>query len=390
MADFSMFNPKESGARLAEQDSVSNFLKIARGQHEAALADQAQQKAAAARAQEAAFSKLTTPDGTAGPGAGGSIADIADWQANQLIKLGQPQAALTLGKKAAEIRLDEARVGQVKGLQANQELASQVKTAESIAQLYSGVKDEKSWAAAGLMASQMFPGDKNLQGIVNMPYNPAYVERLTGLALKEKDRLHAEQEKIRTGIQQSNASSLNAVRNARLSLIDSQKQYLNARTENAIKNGGATGRNLAVGTPLPREQRDARDMVASQYPGLPDAELDLAGLQVASEAKALVKAAPGLDWNTALQRASAAAASDMATVRKIWGDDGHSFRNGATPAVAKPAVSGMKIVPGKYYTANGKIAVGMPDGKLREVKDGVSTVTAGDGPDAEPDDDGDE
>jgi hypothetical protein len=377
MPDFSMYSPANSGARLAEQDSISNFLKIAQGTHETALAQEARQRANEKQQEAIAFSKLTTPDGRAGPGAGGSMADIGDWQAKELLRLRQPQAAMRVGLQAAKIRLDEAHVGQVQAAQRNQEIAGQIKSAEGFARIYSGVRDEAGWNAANLMAAQMFPGDPHLQEVIGRPYNPAYVERIRGLALSEKDRLHAQQEALRTGIQASNAGSLNAVRQARISLIEAQKANYEARTDNEVKNGGRTGKSTAVGTPLPREQRDARDVLSQQYPGLPPQELDLAGLQVASEAKALIKASPGLDWNSALNRASANAAKDMSTVSKIWGADTRTFRNGATPAVAIPFTRGMKIEPGKHYTANGRVAVGTADGKLR-VTDAPTAAPADD------------
>jgi hypothetical protein len=384
MADFGMYGPAQSGARLAEQDSISNFLKIAQGTHETALAQEAQQRANEKQQEAIAFSKLTTPDGQAGPGAGGSMADIGDWQAKELIRLQQPQAAMRMGLQAAKIRLEEAHVGQVQAAQRNQEIAGQIKSAEGFARLYSGVRDKESWDAANLMAAQMFPGDPHLQEVIGRPYNPAYVERIRGLALSEKDRLHAQQEALRTSIQASNAGSLNAVRQARMSLIESQKKYLGARTDAAIKNGGSTGRGVAAGSPNKDQQKDARQVLDAQYPGLPPAELDLAGVQVASEAKALMAATRGMDWNTALNRASANAAKDMSVVSKLWGADTRTFRNGATPAVAIPFTRGMKIEPGKHYTANGRVAVGTADGKLR-VTDAPTS-----GQSAAPADDGEE
>jgi len=69
MADFSMWGPEQSGFRLAEQDSIANYARLAQANHQNALAQQEAQVARQKQAEMDAFSKLTTPDGKGGPGA---------------------------------------------------------------------------------------------------------------------------------------------------------------------------------------------------------------------------------------------------------------------------------------------------------------------------------
>ena len=161
MADFAMWGPEKSGFRLAEQDSIANFVKLSQGQHNQALAAQEQEKALQMRREREAISKLTTPDGTGGPGAGGSISDILRDQSRQLIRLGQPVKAGQLAVQASQVdQHEQAALTSQVGAQVKQ-LEGQIKMDDAVSQLDGGARNQRDWDVATLMFSQQFPKQEN-------------------------------------------------------------------------------------------------------------------------------------------------------------------------------------------------------------------------------------
>lgn len=390
MPDFDMWSPKESGTRLAEQDTLQRFAIQAQAQHQQALAQEAQQRAQQSAKLQQAMSQLTTPDGQGGPGAGGSIADMIDAQAVQLSKLGFPSQAAALGTKSAQIRLHEAR--QERQEAATEKLGYEVKakTLDRISQIYGQAKNEKDWAAANLMIAQQFPDFDN--PLARVPYSPEAASGAAAQALSIKDKLGLKIKQQEANSQDSLRRSREEYLQTRADLMERQVEDRERRTDILEKTGGKTGAGKPVGSPSTGDVKAATNMVRSAFPNLDGKEAGNAAFQIAAEAKKLAKDNPGLSMAAAMQRAFASSQQDgdFQTADKYLGLGKTTKFNpvGKTPETAVAAEKGMKLQPGRYYK-NAAGIVAKYNGKgFETVPASGGSPTAGAGDDVN--DEGDE
>ncbi len=359
MPAFSMWGPAESGFRLARQDAIKEFAGLAQARHDMAQAQQAEAKVAESRQLQQAMSQLTTPDGKGGPGAGGSVADVIEHQAVELSRLGQPAAAGKLGADAALIRAREAQAGAAGALEAQRQVEIESAQVERAMNLYRNVTDQRSWDSANMMFGQLFPNQAN--PLAAMPYSPANVKLMQGALTTEAQRRKAQVDEAELAIKERNQRSLDTARKARTKILARNAEDRARRTEILAKNGGRVGKETPVGFPKKEEIAAAGRMLESKLPAPLDAEeLPNAALQVAAEAKAILKAVPGIDANTALERAVASAikSGDFTTVDVLGGLRQRSKFSGGgkTPETAVKASKDTKFQTGRYYIgANGQI-----------------------------------
>jgi len=353
MPEFSMWGPAESGFRLAQQDSVAQFVKLAQGRHDMAVAQQQEQKTQEQQKLAAAMGQLKD-------GPTGSVADRIEDAASQLMKLGQPAAAAGLATKSAEIRVKDAQAGAADALATERGVKVQTELIDRASGLYANARDQTSWDAANMMFGQMFPGTEN--PFAGLPYNPKYVEMARGTLLKEKDRLAAIEDSKKTAIQDRLAKAREKYLGFREGILERQVADRERRTDLLEKNGGSTGRNQAVGSPTKKEVVDAGKLLESKLESpLTEADAQVAPLQIASEAKAMLKANKGLDWNTALERATTNAikAGDFEAVSSLGGFKKETkFKGGGkTPDTALKASASTAFQVGRYYIgAGGQVA----------------------------------
>lgn len=399
MDAFASLGPEQSGSRLAEQDSITNFIKLSQGQALQAQAQQEQFKTEQARKLMQAMSQLKTPDGKGGPGAGGSLADLPAYQGEQLVKLGFPEAGAKLLHDASRIRSEEALAGERKAHADERALNMRSTMLEYAGRLAGTVKSGQDWAAAGMAFAQAFPGAPN-------PFrgsgSPQQLQQIRTFAITEKDRIEAE----RRAAEDQKEDSL---RRARISEISQTTKLRKAQTEQeeertAIlrKEGGSRG-PTAVGSPTREERSAAVRLLESELPGLAEESRSVVADIVASRAEALVTAHKGLDIDTARRRVLGELLED-GTLRKevglleragvaerFRGDPTYTYvrdaagRFAPTPA-APPAAPGPaegrgsmaspiplnrmdRHAPGHWYIHEGKLYQYRDDGKFYPLKE---------------------
>lgn len=354
MADsFAMWGPQQSGPRIVEQDSLAQFAHQAQAAHQVALAQQEALKTKQLRQQMQAMSQLTSDDGQNGPGAGGTMGDYLMAKAKKAFDLGLPDEGLKLSNAAANIASKEVMDETRKTQALDREAEVRRKAIDDTLKIYQGVNSKEDWARANLLVSQMFPGQHN--PLAGLPYDPAYVSLAKTSLLSQKDKLEI-------GIRQAREASLERKDRAQEGFLGFREKIMNAqekdrerRTDIYEKNGGSKGQGTPVGFPTKQESAAAEGILKKQVPGLPDDELQAAGIQIASEAKAMVKANKGLDWNTALERATAKSVkeNDFTTISKsgMFGSTSkpHFEGGGKTPDTALPATKDTQFKKGRFY-----------------------------------------
>ena len=389
MADFSMWGPEQSGFRLAEQDSIANYARLAQANHQNALAQQEAQVARQKQAEMDAFSKLTTPDGKGGPGVGGSVADIFYDQARQLSRLGQPMAASQMAVRASQVLQHEGQAREQQALAAENEIDAKVKMATVLSELHGRATNGRQWASANMMFSSMFPGKDN--PLANVPFSPEAAQQAGNFGIKQAELLHSQQEAIRTGILAADQKSKAVTRVARTEIyrdkVDSQETVDEARVKALGRNTGAGGggKAKAVGSPTRPEVEQTAGLLRELFKTveLPKEGLGVIATSIASEAKALVEANRGMDPQTA--RALAVQKALKRGDLEVFTDEGvagtgfrqkqrlRSNLGGDTPETALSADATTKFREGKYYDT--------PKGRLKRVAGGwevpsTSTRTA--------------
>lgn len=348
MPDFSEWGAAGSGARLAEQDDISNFYKVAAGQHMLALARQESIKADAQAAQMQAFAGLKTP-AIGEPGVE-TMADVNDNIALQLYKAGQPVEGSKAANRSAQMRFRTAEAGAQGALQSEREMKTELALNDKMISIYAGARDERSWATAHMLAGEMYPGEAN--PLADVPYSPQAADRVRATLLKEKDRLHAVQEQRITDARVANYGNLADFRSSRLDILQQNADTQSRRVDIYEKNAGKVKGEKPIGFPTKVELGAAEDKLKAVLPfPLPGDEMDAARQQVASDAKALMRANPALAPDQALQRAVTKAVEDgdLVTVSKLYGSKTTFQGGGKTPETALPATRDTKFKSGRYY-----------------------------------------
>lgn len=359
MPSFDSWGPAQSGARLAEQDSIARFQAIAQGQHQQALAQEAQTRAAESQRLTKAMSQLQTPDGKGGPGAGGSMAAIFNDQAMQLSQMGFPVKAAELASKAADITHKEAQTLRQQALVDEDKFKEKSAVTDRIAQTLAGVTDQRSWDAANMVLAQQFPNQPN--PLASIPYDPRVVKALQNQALKVKDRLSLQ-------LKEREDANEQGLRKARESYLEYRKKYLDGvakdraqRTDLLIKNAGSRSpkQDKPINAPTLNEQRIVGELIQKTLPDpLPPEEIKNAQAQIAAEAKRIARETPGISFTEAAQRAVTQGMKDgdFRTVAKtlagfqVPGSKTTRFAGGGkTVETALQPPADMKFQTGRFY-----------------------------------------
>ena len=284
-----------------------------------------------------------------------SIADQLDIIAKNAAGAGLITKAQELAKSSALIRSREAVQAKAEGDQNLNRLKMVRERAELQSQLLGGVTDEESWQNANALY-EFQTGQKS--PYAEVPYSPELVERLNAAAMTARERAElAEREQVRKNTE--------AYRKSRLRQIDTQNDLRKRQQELAKereKRLAKAGAGKGVAAPAKNELDQAARLVKKDYSGLAAADLNDAAFTIASEARALRKANPALDANTALQQAfnNAVQAGDFQVVQK--GIAGYGRKEvfsgrGKTPAAPAP------IPPKKEDLKSGRFYVN-PQGQV--------------------------
>lgn len=304
MPDFSMYGPAASGSRLAEQDTINNFVKMANGRHNMALAGQEEEATAQAAQQRQFLAGLKTPDGMGGPGAGGALSDLPSFVAMQAFANGMPALGTKFAGEAVKMKAMEMTALERQAQETDRTAQTAIRQQQFLGQLFGAVKNEDDWNAANMTAAQM--GLKT--PTAGLPYDPAYAARMRDMSLKEADRQ-------RIAIDAARVASQNALDRARESdlvvrqgLAAARVAEQNRHNEVTEKAGGRVAAGKPVGYPSEKSITDAERLILGSLPEgtTLDGSRDMA-VQVAAEARALTQQIPGLDPAAAMQRALSAA-----------------------------------------------------------------------------------
>jgi len=280
---------------------------------------------------------------------------------------GLTKDGLAMTKAAGTLRLQ-----QVQGLTAAQRaLAAQGKQRiaafETSAQLMSGAKDQGQWERAIELSEDVTGQPSPFRG---MPFTPENQRLAVSGALKLKDQIGIEQKDAELKLREKR-DQIDAGYKEFLKRIRTREVELKETAEARRAKQGTTGRMGNDRFPNSAETQAAAALIKSEFPdiGADDEgkiQLTNAAVAIAADAKARVKAIPGLDAATALQQAMNAHRADFGQ-----GEDGGG---GFFGALKRHTIGGKKRVT---FTGGGKspetaIAPPMLDGKLdpAQLKDG--------------------
>lgn len=366
--NFASLGPEQSGSRLAEQDSIANFVKLSQGQVLQAQAQQEQLKAAQAQKEMEAISRLSTPDGKGGPAAGGSLADLPAYWGQQLFAQGAPAAGTKLLSEAAKIRAEEASATARQAQAAENQAQTAGLMLDRVGALAGSANDEMSWRAAGLQFAALPPEIRgNLPNPFRGPYDPRRAAAIQGQALSMKDRLRAQ-------VDAKKADSSIAEDEARIQFLRSRAQQHWAKlaedgrhNKEMEKIGGSRDARggKPVGDPDKGEIESARNLVAQELQGLSIESIDDIADYVASEASAM-SARQRIPLDQARRRVLAEALKDQTiqVERNMLSKDRAAIVAGGRTADDPIEVhEGMTYVPGRYYRGPRGVARRTADGR---------------------------
>lgn len=372
MDAFASLGPEQSGSRLAEQDSINNFVKMAQGEALQAKAEQERLQAEQARREMAAISQLKTPDGMGGPGAGGSLADLPAYYGTELMKMGAPAAGAKLLGEAAKIRFDEAGAAERKAHETQRQVDTVTQGLEHVGRLASTIRSPEDWQVAGMAAAQA-----GLPNPFKGPYNPARLPQIQAWALAEKDRQQLRLNAAENASQAAKRGADIQYAKKRLEQFEAEAVERKRHNEAMEKIGGSRdGRGgKPVSSPTDREVSAARRLVREAIPGISGETEDALAEAIASEAEARIVSTPGLHIDAARRQALAAALKngdvqvEQGVVQRLTGElagKPNVTLNFAGKTADDPITDapGLKHIPGRWYQFPRGVMQYRADGRL--------------------------
>lgn len=367
------------GFRAALQDAQT----IAQTQRlrQAAAADQVEAQAKL-KAMQLAEQKMKLLQGVGAPVEGGAappdIPSQMDAQARRLLAAGFVKEGSDLAAKSQTIRLNTAREDLSGARREDVMLGTKQKKLESLSAIFGSVQDESSFNNAKMLWMNTHP-DEPLPPQLAI-YNPETVSRLqqaTNIGLQQIRLTRDEANMVQR-------DQFEAGRNARAEAaqkaLSERAAMVQDRIDARAKERGAKGK--AVGAPNGTMISAAEALINQEFPGLPrdiiagpNLAASTAAYSVASEAKALQAANPGLSADEAINQAYLAAkqAGDFKLEESaipFFGKPKASFsRSGKSPTAALPLPPDRKLVAGKYYQT--PVGIVLWDGKKAIKQAGV-------------------
>lgn len=284
--------------------------------------------------------------------------------ADSLDALARTAAGAGLITKATGLAKDASLIRQREATQANQAVQTQLngfkatkERAELVGQLLGGVTDEQSWIRANALLEFQTGQPSPYAGLA---YTPELVGRLNAAALSTKERMdlaeRALTRKATATYRQARLDQIDVLTEIRQGRLDTD----NAREERLAKAGGGKG----ASAPSKSELDQAARLITKDFGNMAAADANDAAFSIAAEARALRKANPALDANTALMQAFQAAktAGDFAENGGVMGTGLRAKTiysgRGRTAAAPAPMPTDRKtLTKGRYYqNALGQVA----------------------------------
>ena len=284
---------------------------------------------------------------TGQPGQGG-VGNTLMGLAGAALKAGLPQgvqlytaavnARAKLGQMGAEQIKAEAAQNNARTNQARMQLTQHQQQANAAYGMLQGVHDQASWEDFATKFARM-TGDQEYLG---MPYDPSTVQGIMSEALTAKGQVDMALKKLQMQEMQSFRTSelklreLNQqLQQSRLALDGLRVQAEQTRAKAAEAQAARlakTGKPLAV--PDATLLKQSKNLLAEQYPNLRPEDVTDATFNVASTARQLMSANPGMNADTALRQAAKNLHDDLTLSSNPWGQDQQALHLPGSPVGA--------------------------------------------------------
>lgn len=311
MADFSMWGPEASGARLAERDALERLRYQAQTREAAANAEA---KELELQGQRNFMARLGGAQAAGGPQR--SLAERAEEMARLAFDSGLPGKGVDLAAKAAQVRAREAQAQASQATVQRRQLQNQLDAMAKATSFYDGVTDQAGLDKANALYAYTFGGAAPTAGL---PYSPQLVEQLRNFGTKATERLRAGLAALDTDSKIANRDSAIALRDFRRGILREQAD-LAVRREARLAKAGA-GKEKPVGSPSAGELKATDALLKAEFGNLPLEERRQAAFSIASRARALRKANPALDADAAIRQAlvEEKASGNFKSVERAYG-----------------------------------------------------------------------
>ena len=224
-----------------------------------------------------------------------SLPDQLDKMAQAAMSSGMVAKAGEWADKSAMVRARMAAMAADQMTAKNRELENGKKTIDLLGQFLNGATDQASWDRGNALFAVMTGKSSPYAG---KPFSPELVAQLQQQGMSAKDSAEL-------ALHKSNQQSLLNTREQglifaeqRMDILKKQEELRREREDRLAKTGGKV-----VSFPLPRELAAAEMLIRENFDNLPDPEVTKHARDVASRAKAMAIANPGLDYETAMHQA---------------------------------------------------------------------------------------
>lgn len=211
------------------------------------------------------------------------------------MKSGDPTTARELLMRASQAHAQESREAQYKAQQQRYLAETQMKKADRYGQLMRGVKNQQELDAANFIYQAEFGETPAL-----IDYDPAVVARVQQGATKLRDQIYADHTATMEELAKQRLRNTQGYRAASLGIRQADLERKIEKDRTSKKEGGKD-----VGSPTKSEIDQAKNILGQdgKLQGLDSASQRTASFDLASRARALRKANPGLDAGEAMTRA---------------------------------------------------------------------------------------
>ena len=296
---------------------------------------------------------MATPEGAVQQAA--DIPDMLDQISQRFMGAGFPEKAGKLAADAAQIRERRANEKQNLALSMKQYNEGMLKAIDLSREILFNVRSPEDLERANALWAARTGTMSPLAGEM---YSPELMQRFQDEMLSAKGHLTSQDRAANQALKEAEQASRNDMRK---SIIALKEQTLEQRKREADLREKTGGKD--VGTPTKEEIQQASRLIVAKYKSFKD-EKDIreqAGFDIASEAKALRKANPGLSAGEALQQAfaKAEAAGDFQETSKWLGmSKAPEYKTGKkAPAEAAVPPAGERVVGKTSIVKDGKTYV---------------------------------
>jgi hypothetical protein len=280
---------------------------------------------------------------------------------------GMVDRAANLAEQAATITARAAQVAHNQMLVRNAQVQQGKNTLDLMGQFLQGATDQASWDRGNTLFTMLTGRQSPYAGL---PYNPDLVNELQAQSMTAKQ--HADE--IRQNLNQQSLEQQRQVAQdlmrTRMDVLERAQDLREGRETRLAKAGGKI-----VGTPTKDEQSEVMRLLSTEYPNLPSDEIGNMTYSLASRAKAIRTANPGLDAESAMQQAvqEMKITNPPSTLDKAYSVAKTLLGEGDITSPMTLPPDRAKLIVGKYYLGKGGVGKYLGDGKFEVVPNAEDT-----------------